>query len=441
MFLKSITLQNVRSIANLHIDFSSESGTRRWTILLGENGCGKSSVLKSIALLLSGSEGFIELLENPDAWIRVGQSFCTISGVLQTANGAEREVELSMQRGESQKDVFIRNAASMEAVDRALAHSSHNYFVAGYGVSRRPPERGEKVYRGPRNRISRARNVSSLFTSNNLLISIEDWAMELDYENGKEGLQIVQKTLDALLPGMEFKGVNKQNRTLMFATEDGSIPFRELSDGYQSMASWCGDLLYSITQTFPKNRDPLKARGVLLIDELDLHLHPTWRRRLIEFLDTTFPNLQVIATTHSALTAQQCREGELYVIRRSDDKHLPELIPFQGEPSKMMLHQLLMSPMFGLNTLDSVEMEDAKNKVRKLSGKKSENLTSREKITLRTAKEKLKEMPRWDLISEAQKKNLELIEEINKQLQSSSAKATISKEKIQAKLAKTTKIK
>lgn len=137
------------------------------------------------------------------------------------------------------------------------------------------------------------------------------------------------------------------------------------------MAAWCGDLLYRITETFPDRKNPLATRGVLLIDELDLHLHPVWRRRLVDFLSSILPKFQFIATTHSALTAQQSGEDELYVIRRDSVDQSPKLIPFIGEPRKMMLHQLLMSPMFGLESLDSVEVERARAVVRELTFKTS----------------------------------------------------------------------
>ena len=152
----------------------------------------------------------------------------------------------------------------------------------------------------------------------------------------------------------------------MFRTVDGEVPLNQLSDGYQNMAAWCGDLLYRITEAFPDRKDPLATRGVLLIDELDLHLHPVWRRQLVDFLSALLPNFQFIATTHSALTAQQSGEGELFVIRREGAKQRPVLVPFVGEPRLMQLHQLLMSPMFGLESMDSVAVEKARDTARKL---------------------------------------------------------------------------
>lgn len=73
MYLVKIALQDVRSIESLNLDFrTATEDTRRWTLLLGENGCGKSSVLRAMALLLAGSEALPELLGDPDAWIRNG---------------------------------------------------------------------------------------------------------------------------------------------------------------------------------------------------------------------------------------------------------------------------------------------------------------------------------------------------------------------------------
>jgi AAA domain, putative AbiEii toxin, Type IV TA system len=98
-----------------------------------------------------------------------------------------------------------------------------------------------------------------------------------------------------------------------------------------------------------------------LIDELDLHLHPVWQRKLREFLDTKLPNFQIIATTHSPLTAQQCGAGELFFLRRPDARAAPRLEPFPASPRELLVHQLLLSPQFGLETVDSYSVEELEN--------------------------------------------------------------------------------
>ena len=101
--------------------------------------------------------------------------------------------------------------------------------------------------------------------------------MDLDYRL-KAGFASVRTRLEDLLPGVSLARIDRRNRELIFATQDGELPLDQLSEGYQNMAAWCGDLLYRITEVYRDYRSPLSARGVLLIDEIDLHLHPVWQR-------------------------------------------------------------------------------------------------------------------------------------------------------------------
>ena len=98
MFLKRLTLRNIRSIRQLALDFETGSDDlRRWTILLGENGSGTSTVLKSAALVLAGSEALVELIGRPGSWVREGTREGRIGAVLETKRGDERKVELILK--------------------------------------------------------------------------------------------------------------------------------------------------------------------------------------------------------------------------------------------------------------------------------------------------------------------------------------------------------
>lgn len=433
MFLTRLALHNVRSIESLALEFGTANGsTRRWTLLLGENGCGKSSVLKATALLLAGSDALPEVLGEPDAWIRNGANQCTIEGSLVTADGALRDIQLVIHRGDGIKAIFERNSQSLEALDAAIAHTDRNYFTLGYGVSRRPSAaKTHSRFSEERSRSPRAQGMATMFSADAALVSLEQWAMDLDYRKGNSAITAVQQALDKLLPGMSFSGIDRQQRQIMFKTVDGEVPLSQLSDGYQNMAAWCGDLLYRITEAFPDRKEPLLTRGVLLIDELDLHLHPIWRRNLVEFLTDILPHFQFIATTHSALTAQQCGEGELYVLRREGDQQRPTVVPFIGEPRKMMLHQLLMSPMFGLASMDSVQVEEARTVVRLLATKKT-SLTSTEKNQLSNMRQVLQSAPNWDVVPPYEKEQTKLLKEIKASLTKNGKAPVISSKKLKA---------
>lgn len=421
MYLSRILLNNVRSIERMTLDFGAEDGgNRRWTLLLGENGCGKSSVLRSIALLLAGSDALPELLGDPNTWIRNGAKQCRIEGELITAGGDFRKVALVIRRGDSLRTIYKRNAKSLWALDSAVKHAERNYLVLGYGVSRRPPSgRLNAPVFEEKSHSPRANAVATMFSPDAALVSLQQWAMDLEYRRGRSSLSAVRRALNELMPEMKFAGINRKSRQLMFRTIDGMVPLDQLSDGYQNMAAWCGDLLYRISETFPDRKEPLSTRGVLLIDELDLHLHPVWRRKLVDFLSNTMPNFQIIATTHSALTAQQSGPDELYVVRREGAKHRPTLVPFVGEPRQMMLHQLLMSPMFGLETLESVQVEDARHRARQLQ-RKGTKLTGKEKSDLTKVRKTLKSAPDWDAVPRYAREQTMLLKEIKTALPTTS---------------------
>jgi hypothetical protein len=243
-----------------------------------------------------------------------------------------------------------------------------------------------------------------------MLNPLETWAIDLHYRLQDDGLKIVDEAMRKLLPGMTFKGIDRGRRDLMFETVDGEVPLAYLSDGYQNMAAWCGDLLFRITNTFDDYKDPLAARGVLIVDEIDLHLHPVWQRQLRNFLTDMFPNFQFILSTHSALTAQQAGEGELFIMRRPQPADAPVLEQSSIEPRTMMVHQLLLSPAFGLGTTDSVNVEMMKSEYKRLLAAPAR--TADEQSRLEQLGEELTNLPDWSVTPERDQRQQQLLGEI-----------------------------
>ncbi|HEV3468979.1 MAG TPA: AAA family ATPase [Pyrinomonadaceae bacterium] len=426
MFLQRIVLENVRSIEHLELPFiGPDGGTRKWTFLLGENGTGKSTVLRSIALILAGSEALPELIGvSPEAWIRHGKQECTIHADLVTAGGEKRSIDFRLRRGQNIKEIFEENKESLDDLDSALRHTARSYMTIGYGVSRRlSSEKSLGAAKNEAFRHPRAQSVATLFSADASLNPLEAWAMDLDYRR-KDGLNVIRKSLDKLLPGVRFLRIDKERRELLFHTADGDLPLAQMSDGYQNVAAWCGDLLYRVSEVFADHKDPLAARGLLLIDEIDLHLHPLWKRQLVDFLGEKLKNFQIIATTHSALTVHQAGEGELFVLKREAPDQPPRLIAYPGAPRTLLLHQLLMSPIFGLETADSRPVEGMKKEYQELRDKRSR--TPAEKARLGRLKTELQDLPEWTRPTPAEKKRLALLEKIDQALggNGSAAKGT-----------------
>ncbi|QDX26996.1 AAA family ATPase [Sphingomonas suaedae] len=395
MFLRHLAVTNLRSIRELDMSFVSDDQTaRKWTYLLGENGTGKSSILRCLALALAGSDAAAELVGEPDSWIKLGRDEAQIRVEFANIEGQMRQSALILRRGMSALDFVDHNRSHLQQIDAAVAKADRNYFVVGYGVTRRPQGSrhsfGEatSLFRSPR-----ARSVATLFSSEVTLISLEQWAMDLEYRRGRSGLSAVRKALDTLLPDVKFEGIDREQRRLMFKTQDGSLPLNALSDGYQAMAAWCGDLLWQITETFGDYKEPLNARGLLLIDEVDIHLHPLWQRRLMSFLQETLPNVQIVATTHSPLTVHQAGEGELFVLKRNDEG--ATIQPYEGAPNRLLLPELIQSPLFGLSSLDSPQVQDLREELRQLQAGSASRRPTQKVARMREIERELKSASNW----------------------------------------------
>ena len=147
MFLQSIRLKNFQCFDDLDLPFAEDDGTiRPWTVLLGENGTGKSTILKAIALVTGGSDALGDLLEEPSDWIRYRKTYCELTAILVTRELEERHIQLRLHKRDTITDVIVRNQSGLEALDRALQHAARNYFVVGFGASRRlSPDVGRRV--------------------------------------------------------------------------------------------------------------------------------------------------------------------------------------------------------------------------------------------------------------------------------------------------------
>lgn len=152
-------------------------------------------------------------------------------------------------------------------------------------------------------------------------IARQSW---ISYQQGKESA-VFRAVKQAILGCMEdaenLYFDPKWGEVVVVTKEHSAQPFANLSDGQRSMLAMVGDMAQKAAKLNPQFGDKVleETPGVVLIDELDLHLHPRWQRRIIEDLRRTFPKIQFIATTHSPFLIQTLRYGE-------------ELIMLDGQP-------------------------------------------------------------------------------------------------------------
>ena len=125
-----------------------------------------------------------------------------------------------------------------------------------------------------------------------------------DDSKSKHMMKLGKESIIELLPGnINFDQVTNDG-IILFSLENQLIPITQLSDGFRSIIALVGDLIWRLFQTFSHlETDPRQASGIVLIDELDIHLHPVWQRLIAKKLRTVFPNLQFFVATHSPFVA------------------------------------------------------------------------------------------------------------------------------------------
>lgn len=153
---------------------------------------------------------------------------------------------------------------------------------------------------------------------------------EIDEEESSPSLRLVYSAIEKMLPEIQSARYSLKLRTLVLRYASGERhTFSELSDGYRNVVAIAADLAIKAAMLNPQlaERALEMTPGVVLIDELDLHLHPKWQRRIVADLRRTFPMLQFICTSHSPFLIQSLQSGEELIVLNgktvADLGHLP----------------------------------------------------------------------------------------------------------------------
>jgi hypothetical protein len=241
-------------------------------------------------------------------------------------------------------------------------------FVAAYGS-----QRGSSLGKGrfSSGDSSLYASVSTLFHESSELVSAEEWLKSLDYQavssNSREArseLELARRAIQGLLPGSPDIDVGPTGVTVK--GPDGAVPLSAMSDGYLTTIGWAVDLMARWSQHQKQqgvgtpSLDPSMMEGVVLLDEIDLHLHPKWQAQIIQQVRTVFPRMTFVVTTHSALTVLSARPGELHVLERESDTENIRMLQKDIRPG-MTADEILTGEWFDLSattdpdTLDKLQ--------------------------------------------------------------------------------------
>ena len=226
MFLKEIHVKNLRCFDDVRLSFAEPDGAvRRWTVLLGENGTGKSTLLKAIALVTSGQRRLSDLVIEPEDWVRHGERFCGIEAVLVTKKMEERPLQLRIERDDSRSDIIVRNQDGLDPLNRALDHSTRNYFVVGFGASRRLSILEGRRQKTSNFRSTRAESVATLSIPTPRSTPSSRGDGPGLYVRRGAGIETVRAVLSDFLPGIRFDSIDKKKGRLLSRPTTASCPY------------------------------------------------------------------------------------------------------------------------------------------------------------------------------------------------------------------------
>jgi energy-coupling factor transporter ATP-binding protein EcfA2 len=382
MYIKRVEIENVRSLKSLIWEIE-EDQCPGWHVIIGDNGSGKSTFLKAISSVLVFNEMDV-IRKNWNQWLRKdsskGRVFVDILHDDMIDEFSWDGLHLSLlgkKNFQIKIKPFFRTEARWErsntgviftgqAVPDSFLSStmilsrSKGLFSCAYGPFRRFTG-GDKDYQDSFISYPRLTAHLSIFGEQMALTECLEWLQYLRFK------QLEKKKKAGNLLNSIIKFVNQSNflpfnARIKDISSDGvtfidgnncELPVEELSDGYRSILSMTFDLIrqlvrvYGFDQVFDPN-EPTKiiAPGVVLIDEIDVHLHPTWQRRIGIWFREHFPKIQFIVTTHSPLICQAASVGTVY--------RLPQ--PGSDEQGEMITGQILDRLIYG-NVLDAYGTE------------------------------------------------------------------------------------
>ncbi len=201
-----------------------------------------------------------------------------------------------------------------------------SFSVFAYGAARKMPDRESAGW------LSRY-GTESLFYDNMDLIDPEEWLLKADYtahrakgikKRAEAHVEKIKEILIRLLPDVSDIRISEPRTTAdrpraEAKTPFGWVPFSDLSLGYKTLIAWVTDFANRLFERHPNSNDPLSEAAVVLVDEIDLHLHPRWQRTILDYLSERFVNTQFIVTAHSPLVVQSAEGAYIAVLRREVD--------------------------------------------------------------------------------------------------------------------------
>jgi hypothetical protein len=418
MYLRRFQIEGIKCFSNVCFEFPRrEDGDRHagWHVLLGANASGKTTALQAMAVCLIGPPAWTGLVA-PVRWVRAGapMKYGTLHA---TVTKGEQDIADRYQKGPFEPVVHVtpdevvtihgqeydapqfvlaspnrKGQEKQQLLKSVYASKKRGWLACGYGPFRRLSGGSGEVLSALRH--PRQVRFASLFHESVALTQCEPWLRDLHHqttdpdnperESALRTLNAVKSIINSLLPG-SVKLQHVTSAGVRFTTTgDRTVLLSELSDGYRSFLALAIDVLRHVTDAFGERltdlieelpEDPARVRvtveGVVLIDEIDAHLHPSWQRRIGFMLQAAFPNIQFIVSSHSPFIAQAASEDGLFVLRSAGAHDAVSVVQPIASVRGWRADTILTSELFGLKDTVDPETEATLAEYHQLSTRRS----------------------------------------------------------------------
>ncbi len=385
VYFLNLEIENYRCFRDKQVlDLSDGEGNwKKWTVILGDNGTGKTSLLE----ILAGAETQEEKMSERIVYLPKIWPFGDGQDLQNIKEDGSCSIALSIldSNREIPVETIVYEFKDGNVSTGGLSEMTKELKCFGYGANRKMSSGG----------LSKLLNNNSetLFSEDAKLINAEEWLLQLDYAASKDSpVQMfaiekrdqVKQILIDLMPDIEdlrFTEPTKENlkSTVEFQTPFGWVSIQQLSLGYKTMVTWMVDLAARMFERYPNSPNPLAEPAIVLVDEIDLHLHPKWQRKIFDYLSGKFSQTQFIVTAHSPLIVQSApKDSNIVLLRKEGDQ-----VVIDNDIKSVQnwrIDQILTSDLFGLESARGKETEQKLEERKQLLSK--DKLTKKEKDRL-----------------------------------------------------------
>jgi predicted ATPase len=335
--LAKLTLTNIGPFESLELLLHEG-----WNVLLGDNGMGKSTILKAVAAAIAGEEA------TPYAarLLKAGKT----SGAVQLTTSTGDVYVLEILKSES--GVFLRSIP-LRPLDR------EGWLTLGFPPLRTISWERAQPYDSLVERRAVALDVLPLCQGepDPRLDHLKSWLLWLDHSiMSSQDADLYRRlrnefyrVVNEVMPGMVLgpATVDSVKRQVYVHTNDSEVPIEAVSQGTQSLMGWVGVVLQRLFEIHRTDIDPTSQYALILMDEIDAHMHPRWQLTLVGTLKRIFPNVQFIVTSHSPLVVAGLSRAEVMIFRRDSLQRVVAEHP-AVDPKGWRVDQILTSLAFGL---------------------------------------------------------------------------------------------